>query len=75
MAKKDASPLPSGKIFVDPPSGWQYGFPKEAPDMNCLLVSGVTMEEWFLANGYPQKLIDQGMLQYCRYIYEEDSEN
>ena len=59
-------------ILVDPPEGWKYGFPKEAPNRDSLIISGVTMEEWFLANGYPQELIDKGMLQYCRYIFDED---
>lgn len=48
-------------LMVDPPEGWRYGFPKQMP-------SGILWprDEWYLANGYPQKLIDQGMLQYCR---------
>jgi hypothetical protein len=50
-------------ILIDPPSGWKYGFPKlyDRPESE-------TIEEWFLKKGYPQKLIDQGMLKYCRYI-------
>jgi hypothetical protein len=39
-------------LFIDPPSGWKYGFPKPAPtppkDMNA----------WLVANGYPQHLVD-----------------
>jgi len=58
------------RLIVDPPSGWRYGFPKEMPQ-------GMTIEEenqWFLENGYPQKLIDDGMLKYCRMWYSEDEE-
>lgn len=52
--------------IIDPPSGWLYGFPKEdtRPDNQ-------TPEEWFLEQGYPQRLIDQGMLNHCRF-WEKD---
>lgn len=41
-------------IYVDPPSGWKYGFPmvwdkKSEPDMKA----------WLIKNGYPQKEIDR----------------
>lgn len=56
-------------IIVDPPSGWKYGFPKplvyNTPDE--------TVEQFCLRNGYPQKLIDDGMLKYCR-TWEEEKE-
>ncbi len=52
---------------VDPPEGWLYGFPKPMPSI-ALYKDRV---KWFLAQGYPQELIDQGMLQYCRYWDEE----
>lgn len=41
------------KMYIDPPSGWKYGFPKiydRDVDGNC--------REWMLKNGYPQKEID-----------------
>ena len=56
-------------MIIDPPEGWRYGFPKsftKRPDQ--------TEEEWFLENGYPQKLIDQGMLKYCR-VWNEPEES
>jgi len=54
-------------LMVDPPSGWQYGFPKPAP------TEKVDMLKWLVDNGYPQKLIDQGMGKYVRYYeHEED---
>ena len=52
---------------VDPPEGYFYGFPKPMPSI-ALHKDRV---KWFLAQGYPQELIDQGMLQYCRYWDEE----
>ena len=51
------------KYVVDPPSGWMYGFPKAFDhDPNV-----ETVEEWYVRNGYPQQLIDQGMLRHVRY--------
>lgn len=52
-------------LVVDPPSGWKYGFPKEVP------LEESPCEEWFLANGYPKELINQGMLKYLRFWYKE----
>lgn len=42
--------------WVDPPSGWMYGFPrlydpqKDGP-----------LREWMVANGYPKALADKGL--------------
>ena len=58
------------KLIVDPPSGWLYGFPKECPRE---LISNKDFNKWLVVNGYPQKLIDEGMSKYCRW-WEEDDE-
>lgn len=53
-------------LIIDPPSGWMYGYPavyNKSKDE--------TIEEWALRKGYPQKLIDQGMLKYCRFWEKE----
>jgi hypothetical protein len=53
-------------LYVDPPSGWLYGFPKVIPayrrdDLN----------EWLVENGYPQSEIDSlGEYFYVR-MWEE----
>jgi hypothetical protein len=39
-------------LWIDPPSGWRYGFPKIWNGQGNPL-------EWLVANGYPQKEIDQ----------------
>ena len=42
------------KIWVDPPSGWLYGFPKvydPSVDGDCT--------EWMIKNGYPAELAAQ----------------
>ena len=41
-------------IWVDPPYGWKYGFPKiydkdKHPNVN----------KWLVDNGYPQSIIDE----------------
>ena len=39
-------------VWVDPPSGWKYGFPK--------LWNGVgNMRDFILRNNYPQAMIDR----------------
>ena len=38
-------------IWVDPPSGWKYGFPKVYDRVN-----DPPMKEWLLANGLPEHL-------------------
>ena len=50
-------------IMIDPPSGWRYGFPKE-----FTREENQSVEEWLLANGYPQEEINAcGEYFYCRY--------
>lgn len=36
------------KLWVDPPSGWMYGFPKIWDQEKC-----PTIHEWLRAEGYP----------------------
>jgi hypothetical protein len=53
--------------MIDPPSGWQYGFPKPIPEDRRQDVNA-----WLVEQGYPQKLIDAfGEHFYCRYWEEE----
>lgn len=55
--------------YIDPPSGWRYGFPKVIPE-------GVTDTiQWLLDNGYPQSEIDAcGDHFYCRH-WEKDEDD
>lgn len=46
--------------FIDPPSGWMYGFPKILPD------DVEDLEEWLIDNGYPHDDIEMAM-KYSRY--------
>jgi len=50
-------------LIYDPPEGWRFGFPRAyAP------LEGETLEQTLLRDGYPQKLIDQGMAEHCRFM-------
>ena len=48
--------------MIDPPSGWQYGFPKVLPE-------GITdVKKWLIEQGYPKEIIKElGDSFYCRY--------
>jgi len=53
-------------VWVDPPSGWKYGFPK--------VWDGVgSMREWLIEEGYPQREIDSlGESFHVRMWTDED---
>jgi len=59
------------KITIyDPPSGWQYGFPRQ-----YLPQPGETIEETLLRDGYPQREIDNGGASHIQFWEQEiDSE-
>ena len=40
-------------IMIDPPGGWQYGFPKP-----CLISEEQSFQDWLIEHGYPQSEID-----------------
>jgi len=53
--------------YIDPPSGWMYGFPKLLPD------NVVDVNKWLVENGYPQSKIDSyGEHFYCWYSEGEN---
>jgi len=53
--------------WIDPPSGWKYGFPKELPK------GTVNVLEWLVENGYPQAEIDRmGENFYCGHWNQEE---
>ena len=56
---KDSTSL---KHFIDPPSGWKYGFPKELPKDTKDVI------QWLIDNGYPKEEIDRmGDMFICRH--------
>jgi len=57
------------KIWVDPPAGWRYGFPKKYDTKDG------DMQEWLVANGYPQAEIeDLGDQFYVRQWLTDEEE-
>lgn len=58
----------SNKIkYIDPPSGWKYGFPKQIPD------DVTDVKDWLVKNGYPESEIKAlGDYFSCRYWFEEN---
>lgn len=60
--------------WYDPPSGWQYGFPKAWPD--GLEINDENIRKQLLADGYPAKDIDMAV-RHCRFggqhVEETDS--
>ena len=58
--------------FVDPPSGWMYGFPKCFPYPRP---EGFDVLKWIIEQGYPQKEVDKfGDNFICRH-WIDDVEN
>jgi hypothetical protein len=41
--------------YIDPPSGWQFGFPKIVPED---VVTPEDFKKWFIESGYPEKDIE-----------------
>lgn len=50
MALKSINLEVKGKFYVDPPSGWQYGFPAVYDASK-----DGTIQEFLIAKGYPKK--------------------
>lgn len=57
--------------MIDPPCGWQYGFPKPIPD--GYLKNETLMRVWLEGEGYPSSLVDLA-LTHSRY-WESDIES
>ena len=50
-------------LLYDPPSGWRYGFPKP-----YLPLTGETLEQTLLRDGYPQHEINNSGTKYVRFL-------
>lgn len=57
--------------YIDPPSGWKYGFPKIIP--RDKLKDSIN---WIIEQGYPtDEIASYGEHFYCRYWTEETKED
>lgn len=55
-------------MWVDPPSGWRYGFPK-------IYKHDRSVKQWLIDNGYPENDVDWAA-EYIRcWPVREDNEN
>lgn len=55
--------------IYDPPEGWRYGFPRPYKPL-----PGESQADTLRRDGYPEKLIQQGMDQYCRFWEQEEDD-
>ena len=53
--------------IVDPPSGWQYGFPKQVPDEIYNDPDRSVFRQWLIDNGYPVWDVDFAMKNMRRW--------
>jgi hypothetical protein len=70
IAKKKVIPKPNnlevkGKFYVDPPCGWQYGFPAPYDEKK-----DGSLQDFFLSKGYPKKDVKWAS-ENCRMWYED----
>lgn len=61
MAKKE--------LVIDPPSGWQHGFPKIVPQE--LVGNTEALSKWLVSNGYPEEDLELA-LKHSRYWEREE---
>lgn len=54
------------KTMIDPPRGWNYGFPKELP------AEIKDVRSWLIENGYPESQADFAMKHLRMWVSEED---
>ena len=58
------------RVWVDPPSGWKYGFPKVWERKS----DDDSMSEWLIAEGYPEKMIEKFGAVFCVRMWEARDE-
>ncbi len=61
-----ASKIQRGVLYVDPPDGWRYGFPKA---LSADHIDG-DVRPWLVEQGYPASCLTDANFT-CSYYYEE----
>jgi len=46
------------KVFIDPPEGWKFGFPKTVDEEIYNSWNELEFHRWLVDNGYPRRLIE-----------------
>jgi hypothetical protein len=54
------------KMWVDPPQGWKYNFPK----IYDVIKDGPDVYEWIIKEGYPRKLAESYKNHFCYRMWE-----
>ena len=57
--------------WIDPPSGWRYGFPKQIDLLELGFEQEKALEKWLVKNGYPEEDAEFGA-KHCRMWCVED---
>jgi hypothetical protein len=57
-------------LMIDPPGGWQYGFPKPVHEEFHTLGEDFDLGRWLVEQGYPEKDLELA-LRYGRYWEQE----
>lgn len=60
-------------LMIDPPSGWQYGFPKPVHEEFHTLGDDFDLERWLISEGYPEQDIELAV-KHSRYWEADDKE-
>lgn len=68
-ARTSTTGIIPGLIFVDPPEGWRYGFPKLVP----VELYEKDIRPWLVEQGYPTSCLTDSEFS-CRYFYAEPNE-
>jgi len=58
-------------LMIDPPSGWQYGFPKPVHEEFHTLGDDFDLGRWLISEGYPEIFIELAV-KHSRYYWEAD---
>jgi len=56
------------KMWVDPPSGWRYGFPK-------IWTRQAPIQQWLIDNGYPEQDVEWASQRMRWWPVEEGDED
>lgn len=55
-------------LYIDPPSGWMYGFPKQV-SVEEYESGDFNLRQWLIDNDYPEEHVDFA-LKHCRVWFK-----
>ncbi len=57
-------------VYIDPPEGWKYGFPKAIPEDKLKGISRIS--DWLVEEGYPKSVIDNYGAHFFYRTWQEE---